>query len=190
MFMSEPSLQESIMVINIRSMHLASLTAPLHLLSYSALLGTQLYQTFIVTKICYDALPRSAFTTLQKRLFPIYFRVQSLLLLLTVVTVPPQGPLTLVANKAAWIPFTIAGVTALLNLMVYGPRTRDIMIERVHQATRDARNPDDVTEVSMEMQKLNRTFSRNHAMSIHLNLISIGATLFWGWRLALRLDFS
>ncbi len=110
-----------------------SLLAPLHLLSFSALLGTQLYQTFIVTKICYVSLPPSAFTTLQKRLFPIYFRSQSLLLLLTVVTIPSQGPLTLIAHKAAWIPFAVAGVTATLNWWVYGPRTRQIMIERIHQ---------------------------------------------------------
>lgn len=119
-------------------MDLQSVLAPLHLLSFSTLLGTQLYQTFIVTKICYVSLPRSAFTTLQKRLFPIYFRSQSLLLLLTMITIPSQGPITLVTNKAAWIPFAFAGATAALNLLVYGPRTRQIMIERIHQGGSDS----------------------------------------------------
>ncbi len=41
-------------------------------------------------------------------------------------------------------------------------------------------------ETSLDMQKLNRAFKRNHAMSIHLNLISIGAIVFYGWRLAAR----
>ncbi|KAI0468565.1 hypothetical protein F4859DRAFT_506111 [Xylaria cf. heliscus] len=173
-----------------------SLLAPLHLLSFSTLLGTQLYQTFVVTKICFVSLPRSAFTTLQKRLFPVYFRTQSILLLLTVVTIPSQGPLTLIANKAAWIPFAVAGTTAALNLLVYGPRTRQIMIDRIHQETRDGlqkqtNEADDVAETpSPEMRRLQRSFSHNHAMSIHLNLLTIGAMLWWGWRLASSLHLE
>ncbi|KAI1125288.1 hypothetical protein F5Y10DRAFT_268221 [Nemania abortiva] len=176
-------------------MELRSFLAPLHLLSFSTLLGTQLYQTFVVTKIAHISLPRSAFTTLQKRLFPIYFRGQSLLLLLTIATIPSQGPLTLIANKSAWIPFAIAGVTATLNLLVYGPLTRRIMIERIHQETRDAlqkqTDDDDVVGTpSLEMQRLNRSFSRNHAMSIHLNLLTIGALMWWGWKLASSLNLE
>ncbi|KAI0377602.1 hypothetical protein F5Y04DRAFT_263723 [Hypomontagnella monticulosa] len=164
--------------------------APFHLLSYSTLLGTELYQTFVNTKVCYQALPRSAFTTLQKRLFPIYFRGQTLLLLLTASTVPPYGPFTLQANKSIWIPFAVAGLTAILNLTIYGPRTRQLMIDRIHQETRDKRKPNDSTELSSDMKALSRLFSHNHAMSIHLNLISIGAMIWWGWKLASRLDFQ
>jgi len=120
------------------SVNLGRFLAPLHLLSFSALLGAQLYQTFIVVKVSFSALPRSAFTTLQKRLFPIYFRTQSLLLFITAITVPVQGPLALVANKATWIPFTVAGATATLNLLVYGPRTRQLMTERIHQSASNA----------------------------------------------------
>lgn len=189
----------------------AAFLAPLHLLSYSALLGTELYQTFVNTKVCYQTLPRSAFTTLQKHLFPIYFRGQTLLLLLTAATIPPYGPFTLQASKSNWVPFSIAGVTAILNLVIYGPRTRQLMIDRIHQGiitlhigmravrsaaianqvleTRDGRKSNDPTELSDDMKTLNRSFSRNHAMSIHLNLISIGAMIWWGWKLASRLDF-
>lgn len=48
-------------------------------------------------------------------------------------------------------------------------------------ATRDSK--------SEEMLVLNRAFSRAHAMSIHLNLITIGATLWYGWQLASKLQF-
>lgn len=53
----------------------------------------------------------------------------------------------------------------------------------------DARN---VIEgfISDEMKNLNRSFSRNHAMCIHLNLITIVATLWYGWRLASRMKFE
>lgn len=106
---------------------------PLHVLFYSSLLGTELYQTFVLTKVCFNALPRSAFTTLQKRVFPVYFRGQTLLLLLTAATAPPTGPFALVSNKANWISFAIAGVTAALNLLCYGPRTQQAMVKRIHQ---------------------------------------------------------
>ncbi|KAF2649994.1 hypothetical protein K491DRAFT_668008 [Lophiostoma macrostomum CBS 122681] len=166
------------------------IVVPIHLLTYSTLLGTSLYQTFIITKVAYQALPRSAFTTLQKRLFPIYFRSQSLLLVLTAITYPPYGPASLAKVKGDWITFVIAGITAGLNLMVYGPRTSRAMVERIQQATKDARaggEGDGKDEISKEMTVRNRVFSRNHAMSIHLNLLTIGAMVWYGVRLAGRL---
>jgi hypothetical protein len=54
--------------------------------------------------------------------------------------------------------------------------------------TRDSRKPDAGNEMSEDMRLLNRAFSKAHAMSIHLNLITIGATLWYGWRLASKLD--
>jgi hypothetical protein len=107
--------------------------APVHLLAYSTLLGTELYQTFVMTKISYQALPRSAFTTLQKRVFPIYFKGQSLLLFLVTVTIPPHGPFSVLSTRTQWTTFLVAGVTAGLNLLVYGPRTQNLMIQRLHQ---------------------------------------------------------
>ncbi|TDZ22786.1 putative mitochondrial outer membrane protein [Colletotrichum orbiculare MAFF 240422] len=164
--------------------------APYHIISYATLLGSTLFQTFINTKICYTELPRPAFTTLQKRLFPVYFRFQSFLLALTVVTFPPGGPITLLKDTRDWVPFVIAGMTAALNLFVYGPRTRQAMIDRSHQETRDAKLPGTDDAVSPDMQACRRRFSRNHAMSIHLNLLCIFAMVAYGIRLASRLDFT
>lgn len=107
--------------------------APYHLLTYGTLLGTSLYQTFIITKVSYNALPISAFTTLQKRIFPVYFKTQSLLLVLTALTVPPYGLVSLFRSKADWIPLVAASSFAMLNLFLCGPRTRKMMIERIHQ---------------------------------------------------------
>lgn len=103
-------------------------SSPVHLLSFSTLLGTQLYQTFIITKICYKMLPRPAFIRLQSNLFPAYFRIQTSLVLLTAVTFPPSGPLSL-TSQHGWIPLAMAGTTAALNLMVYGPRTNRAMLD-------------------------------------------------------------
>ena len=114
---------------------IASVLPPIHLFAYSTLLGTELYQSFVMTKVAYQALPRSAFTTLQKRVFPIYFRSQSLLLLIVAATFPPYEPGSMIKGRSDWIPFVVASVTAVLNLVVYGPRTQELMIERVHQGT-------------------------------------------------------
>ncbi|KAL9600097.1 MAG: hypothetical protein Q9179_003327 [Wetmoreana sp. 5 TL-2023] len=107
--------------------------APYHLMLYGTLLGTELYQSFVMTKICYNALPMSAFTTLQKRVFPAYFRLQSILLLLTAATHPPFGPLSLVSLPGDLIPLAFGGALAALNLIIYGPRTQEMMVERIHQ---------------------------------------------------------
>ncbi|KAK7425756.1 hypothetical protein QQZ08_007731 [Neonectria magnoliae] len=166
---------------------LASVVAPIHLLSFSALLGSQLYQSFVVTKVAFATLPRAAYVNFQKRIFPVYFRGQALLLFLTAVTFPPQGPLSLVQHKSDWIPFAVSGATAALNFLVYGPRTRALMLDRAQQGTLDAK----VTGLdgpSPEMALLKRKFSRAHAMCIHLNLVSMGALFWYTWRLASRLQ--
>ena len=99
----------------------------LHFLIYSTLLGTELYQTFILTKVSFQALPRPAFITLQKRLFPVYFRIQTLLLVLTAVTLPPRSLLSLSETKLDGALLLMAGVMAMGNLLVYEPRTRTAM---------------------------------------------------------------
>ncbi|KAK1852956.1 hypothetical protein CCHR01_04401 [Colletotrichum chrysophilum] len=121
---------------------MATLLAPCHIISYATLLGTTLFQTFVNTKVCYNELPKTAFTTLQKRLFPIYFRCQSILLVVTALTFPPSGPASLLKDKRDWVAFAIAGITAILNLFIYGPRTKQAMIDRIHQgklATQNSR---------------------------------------------------
>lgn len=58
------------------------------------------------------------------------------------------------------------------------------------EATRNAKCQSDASDMSGEMTVLNRSFSRAHAMSIHLNLITIVATLWYGWRLGSFLRFE
>ena len=58
------------------------------------------------------------------------------------------------------------------------------------KATRDAEVQAGAGMVSEAMGKLNRSFSRAHAMSIHLNLVSIGAMVWYGWHLASLMKFE
>ena len=107
---------------------------PLHLLAYSTLLGTQLYQTFFVTRVTFQTLPRKSFVHLQRNIFLVYFWGQTLLLVLVALTIPPHGVHSLTESKTSMIILAVAESTALLNLLVYGPRTQDLMIERVDQS--------------------------------------------------------
>jgi hypothetical protein len=175
--------------------------APYHLLSYSTLLGMSVYQSFTVVKTAHRVLGRPAFITLQGRLFPIYFQLQTFYLLLTAATFPPYGPLSLVKDGPSAVLFSVAGVGTLLNFFIYGPKTRQAMIDGYGKGTSAGSPnltllliplapgaPDDTSNASEEARSaLNKAFHRSHAMSLHINLITIGALAAYGWRLALRL---
>lgn len=121
---------------------------PYHLLSYGALLGTELYQvrplsleetservinhiqSFVNTKICYQALPMKEFIVLQKRLFPIYFGTQVGLTALTAATHPPYSIFSLVQDPWSVAPLAVAGLTGCLNWFIYGPRTTTATLVR------------------------------------------------------------
>lgn len=90
-------------------------------------------QSFVMTKICFQALPMPQFTTLQKKVFPIYFKLQVGLLALTAATHPPLSLLSLSKHWWEYVPLAVALGVSGLNLVVYGPRTEKVMIERVHQ---------------------------------------------------------
>ncbi|TDL15823.1 hypothetical protein BD410DRAFT_844909 [Rickenella mellea] len=161
---------------------------PYHLLAYGTLLGTELYQTFVMTGVSFRALPISMFTTLQKRVFPAYFRTQTLLAAATALTYPPGSLVGLRQQWSSWVPLLVNLACAGLNLYIYGPRTTRAMIDRIHQETRDGKKYNDTVDQSAEMKRLNRQFSKSHAMSIHLNLIAIIGTVWYGIMLAQRLD--
>ncbi|KAF5677636.1 hypothetical protein FHETE_1687 [Fusarium heterosporum] len=168
---------------------ITAILAPLHLLSFSTLLGSQLYQTFIITKVSFRHLPRTPYVNFQKHIFPIFFHGQALLLFLSAITLPPRGPLSLVQLKRDWIPFAVSGVVSCLNVLVFGPRTRKLMLDRVEQGTADAKTAS-LEGPSPVMQVIKKRFTTSHAMCIHLNLIGLGAHLWYTWRLASRLDTS
>ncbi|CAG7946931.1 unnamed protein product [Penicillium nalgiovense] len=177
---------------------------PYHLLSYGALLGTELYQSFINTKICYQALPMKEFIILQKRLFPVYFGTQVGLTALTAATHPPYSILSLIQDPWSVAPLAVAGLTGCLNWFIYGPRTTTATLvrralqggvyrHRPHLAIpltsilfSESENADADSDGS-KVQRANRTFSRNHAMAIHLNAIAMVATVFYGFSLSATL---
>lgn len=88
-----------------------------------------------MTKLCFQHLPMPQFTTLQKRVFPVYFSLQFGLVLLTTATYPPRSLVSL-AQGQSWGDCVALGLNAAmagLNMFVYGPRTQKVMVEKIHQ---------------------------------------------------------
>lgn len=178
--------------------------------SYGTLLGSTLFQSFISGVVAFRVLPRPQFSTLQKHTFPIYFALQSIAPVAMALTYP-RGPTSLLpsfllpsspaapppsfsffapaststsSNKlASWLHATMF-VTAVVNLVYVGPKTTEIMGIRKHQETRDGKRSYDNGPHSKEMQALNKQFAILHGVSTVINLVGLGAMIWYGGVLA------
>jgi hypothetical protein len=71
-------------------------------------------------------------------------------------------------------------VTALLNLVYVGPQTTEIMRLRKHQETRDGKKSWEEGPHSEEMQRLNKQFGVLHGVSSLVNMVGLGAMVWYG----------
>lgn len=95
----------------------------------------------------------------------------------------PATPAASTNKLAAWLHATMF-VTALANLVYIGPKTTEIMGIRKHQETRDGKKSYDNGPHSKEMQALNKQFAILHGVSTVVNLIGLGAMIWYGAVLA------
>ncbi|KAL4906625.1 hypothetical protein BDW74DRAFT_150836 [Aspergillus multicolor] len=167
---------------------------PFHILSYGTLLGVQVYQSFVSGIIAFRALPRPQFAALQAKIFPTYFAIQTALPVVVALTASradqPLGISGLLApeNKySVLLPLATAFVTGLINFGVLRKLTVDTMRERKHQETRDGKKSYDPPPHSKEMIALNKKFGRIHGLSSLVNLVTLGATIFYGAVLSKKL---
>lgn len=127
--------------------------------------------------MAFKALPRPAFSQLQKKIFPIYFGLQTIGPILLYLTKPPSADVT---------PFLIIGLTALANLLLVSPKTTQIMIERKQREAKEGKNYWD-EGISDELRAMNRKFGIAHGVSSLLNLATLVGCLWHGVILADRL---
>jgi hypothetical protein len=118
-----------------------------HIITYGALLGSNIYQSFIAGPFAYSALPRPQFATLQTKITPPYFAIQTALPLFLALTWPGEkvagaslrknvgwrGVLESGNHWDALVPIGLMLGTAVLNLALLGPMTTKVMKERKHQ---------------------------------------------------------
>ncbi|KAF1833463.1 hypothetical protein BDW02DRAFT_380338 [Decorospora gaudefroyi] len=166
--------------------------ATYHLLSYGTLLGSTLFQSFVSGVVAFRVLPRAQFSTLQKHTFPVYFTLQTLTPLVMLITYPrgasslfpsflTSTPLTATRTDtmSSWLIGTML-VTALVNWVYIGPKTTEVMGLRKHQETRDGKKSYDAGPHSKEMEELNRRFGVLHGVSSLVNMVGLGAMVWYG----------
>ncbi|KAH9898855.1 hypothetical protein F4778DRAFT_741330 [Xylariomycetidae sp. FL2044] len=173
--------------------------APYHILSYGTLLGTQVFHSFVNSITSFKVLERPQFAILQRALFPVYFGIQTVTPVLLALTYPGSGGLLggptgisgvlHESNRLGVLtPLAIAFSTGLVNLVYLLPETNKITAQRRQQEKKDGKRSWDAPPHSQEMTTLNKKFSRIHGYSSLLNLVTLAATIFYGFTLAARFD--
>jgi hypothetical protein len=110
------------------------------------LLTRCLPKSFVGGIVAFKALPRPQFSSLQQKIFPIYFSLQTALPVVLALTYPgAKAPFSTPSSLAGtfaevnrWsvlAPLATVFVTSLINMVVVGPATTNIMRERKHQGT-------------------------------------------------------
>ncbi|KAK8221573.1 hypothetical protein IWZ01DRAFT_491066 [Phyllosticta capitalensis] len=160
--------------------------APYHLLAYGTLLGSTIFQSFIGGVVAFRVLPRPQFASLQTKIFPVYFSLQTALPIALYLTLPPTTPFSTSSPSTATALIAAMGVAGLANLVVVGPATTSVMKERKHQETRDGKKSYDAGPHSAEMQALNRKFAVMHGVSSATNLVVLGAAVAYAFLIGAR----
>jgi hypothetical protein len=82
-------------------------------------------------------------------------------------------------TTASWLIGTMF-ITALVNWVYVGPKTTEVMGLRKHQETRDGKKSYDAGPHSKEMEALNKQFGVLHSVSTIINLVGLGAMMWYG----------
>ena len=98
-------------------------------------------QSFVGGIVAFKALPRPQFSSLQQKIFPVYFGIQTVLPVVLALTYPgtPGAPSSLsgtFAEPNRWsvlVPVATMFVTSFFNMTIIGPATTRVMKERKHQ---------------------------------------------------------
>ncbi|OCF31397.1 hypothetical protein I317_05955 [Kwoniella heveanensis CBS 569] len=152
-----------------------------YLITWGTALGANVWNTISGFRT-YKTLPRQTFGTLQSRLTPLYFTFSTLstaTLLLThlyfhpgLISSPRVEP-HWATSEAGHQGFLIlaALIPQVLNLLVVGPWTSEVMFQRHRQERVESKEYDEAG-VSEEMEKINKKFSILHGIGSALNTVS------------------
>lgn len=108
----------------------------------------------------------------------------------TAISTIPSSLSGCLAPENRWnvlVPLATNWVIAVVNLLYLGPQTTKVMRERKHQETRDGKKSYDQGPHSPEMERLNKKFGALHGASAGINLVGIGAIVWYGFYLGARM---
>lgn len=152
----------------------AKAAATAHLLSFATWFGTVFYTTFIAGITMYKNLPRQTFGKLQSKLFPKYFNLCSVAIVVQMVTLTSLPSL----GQRATAALGTALAMTLLNQFILEPKSTKIMFDRYElEDTPEGKESD-------EYKKLASSFGKFHGMSSLTNLIALCGAVAHGFYLA------
>ncbi|WVR09146.1 hypothetical protein IAU60_006208 [Kwoniella sp. DSM 27419] len=152
-----------------------------YLITWGTALGANVWNTISGYR-SYKTLPRQTFGTLQSRLQPLYFTFSTLAtstLLLTHLWFHP-GLISSPRVEPHWttceaghqgLMIIAAMLPQVLNLLVVGPYTSDLMFQRHRQERVEGKEYDEAG-ISAELESINKKFSIFHGISSAFNTIS------------------
>lgn len=151
-----------------------NVAASVHLFAFSTWFGTVIYTTFIAGITMFKNLPRRVFGSVQSKLFPLYFRLCSIMIGIQILTLTAMPD---VLSKTSEVSLTVAFVTTLINLLYLEPRSTSVMFDRY--ALEDVGMRD-----SEEYRLKAKMFGKLHGISSLANLIALCGGVVHGIRLA------
>eukprot|EP00245_Coleochaete_scutata_P000917 TRINITY_DN1110_c0_g1_i1.p1 TRINITY_DN1110_c0_g1~~TRINITY_DN1110_c0_g1_i1.p1 ORF type:complete len:225 (-),score=30.34 TRINITY_DN1110_c0_g1_i1:317-991(-) len=167
----------------------------LYLFSFSTCLGVSLWVTFIGGIIMFKNLQRHMFGSLQAKLFPAYFRVETAGAAICLGVFALLHPWSS-ASTAERLQTGALGLTVtchLLNLVILEPTTVKVMRER-HKIEKEAgigteiglSKNREVAKTNPQLAAINKRFGMAHGMSSLANLLAFGGLGVHLWYLACR----
>ena len=140
--------------------------AAVHVLSFATWFGSVAYTTFIAGITMFQNLPRQTFGKLQAKLFPKYFALGSITLVLQLVTLRSLPVSIQTASTKALL---TALVMTLANQLYLEPLSTNNMMRRYELEANDGGKDTD------EYKKLKASFGKFHGLSSLTNLIALCA---------------
>lgn len=154
-----------------------------HVLAYGSLLGTLIFNTFIVGLTMFANMPRQMFGRVQAKMFPKYFSLTTAALLILLAGHWLYSPAGLSAAAPGVTPLLWAVGLNVVNLLFIEPYVTKMMFERYDLENKGSKTAEDEAQI----KSLYKKFGAWHGVSSLNNLGVLAATVAYGWVIAGKL---
>lgn len=152
----------------------ARLAAFAHLVAFGCLFGSSVYTTFLAGITMFKSLPRQTFGNLQSKLFPMYFRLHAVSLVVMLGTLKFLAGAAELPFRRPLVTVSVAFVATLANLLFLEPQSTKVMFQRYELENAGKR---DTEEYKIAAKK----FGPLHGMSSLANLVALICTVAHSW---------
>lgn len=144
-----------------------------HLLFYSFVFGGTTFYSYVASPLAFKSLDKEGFSTLQHKVFPYFFQMQSISPLILGLTAPMH------LQWAPLITLTTASISGCLNLFWLLPWTQRVKADRKRLSKELSGD-----ELEAKDAPLRKEFGKSHGLSLLFNLTNVLGMLAYGCYLA------